>query len=779
MMDVMSLDTSSAQFDSSLPVFDYHSTILEAVDANQVTIVTAETGAGKSTQIPQYLAEHGYTKVVVTQPRILAARNLSRRVREEWALRTTSDSEPIIGYRTAHERDDNPDTRILYCTDGLQLVREITGAGIKERQVLVLDEVHEWNENMEVLIAWAKKRCHEDPRFKVVIMSATIDTVPLAAYFNTTAVINIPGRSYGVKKRRGTNLINEIIEKINSGSSNVLVFLPGKAEIQDVTSAIASKAAAAHVPIIPLHSQLELVSQQLAFANYPHGKIILSTNIAQTSVTIDDIDVVIDSGLERRSEVRSGVEGLFIAQVSQADCLQRAGRAGRTKEGEYILAQYDTLPCLDFNDRPEYGTPEILRKHIDRLTLRLANVGIDIELLDFYHDPSHNAIKRAKQTLIALGALTNSGEVTDIGRAMEQYPVESSYARMLIEAKKYSADIQTKLAAIIAIQEVGGIVKGGTRYTGWQKYTKQKKSDLIAQYDVYRRLSEINAEDYEETGIISKNVNKASEVMQRLNHDLHGIELDEKSLSPIDEVGQDQLLRCIVSGQIDQIWSVDEYGKATHIISNATRELSSSTVVRNAKLITGTPFDLEIPTHNGELQTLHLVQGVTSINVEWLVDFAPQLFSAKRGRMIYDPRMGMLVIRQQVRAGKRVYEGTGIPVTQNTKQNQKFFQTEVTKWIYDQLEREARELSTFHTKRIPKIPLAGIAARVRHLVGAAISIEELEPARRKLLFEMTKLQTHLGEEFMNQVSLSFQRERQRGRHHAHRGWKPEHRRHKK
>src|SRR5690606_35382065 len=113
--------------------------------------------------------------------------------------------------------------------------------------------------------------------------------------------------------------------------------------------------------------------QQKAFASYPNGKIILSTNIAQTSMTIEDIDMVIDSGLERRSEVRSGVEGLFIAQISQADILQRAGRAGRTKPGEYILARYDTMPCLPFDKRPGYPTPEIMRKHIDRLTLRLAN----------------------------------------------------------------------------------------------------------------------------------------------------------------------------------------------------------------------------------------------------------------------------------------------------------------------------------------------------------------------------------------------------------------------
>ncbi|MDN5275797.1 MAG: hypothetical protein JWN33_446 [Candidatus Saccharibacteria bacterium] len=772
----MNKDGTTAGFTSDLPVYNYSSAITDAVDNNQVTIITAETGAGKSTQVPQYLADHGYSKVIVTQPRILAARNLSRRVREEWALRTSSDSEPVIGYRTAHERDDSPDTQILYCTDGLQLVREVTGAGIKERQVLVLDEVHEWNENMEVLIAWAKKRCQEEPRFKVVIMSATIDTAPLANFFGTSAVITIPGRSFLVKKRRGTDVISEILEKIQTASSNILVFLPGKAEIKDVSDAIAQKAHAAGVPIIPLHSQLEATAQQQAFASYPNGKIILSTNIAQTSVTIDDIDVVIDSGLERRSEVRNGVEGLFIAQVAQSDCLQRAGRAGRTKEGEYILAQYDTLPCLSFEERPEYGTPEILRKHIDRLTLRLANVGIDIEQLDFYHDPSIRAIRRAKQTLIALGAMTQSGQVTDTGRAMERYPVESSYARMLVESHKYDEQVQSKLAAIIAIQEIGGIVKGGTRYTGWHRLTRQKKSDLLAQYDVYRALPTLAPEEYEELGIISKNVSKASEVMERLNRDIASITLDESSLTPISETEQDLVMRCIVAGQIDQVWTVDIEGNATHITTKAVRELSSSTIVKNALLVTGTPFDLQVPSRDGTLQTLHLVQGITSIKTEWLTELAPDFFTTRHGKVAYDPRSGFLVIRQQVRSGKQTFEGVGVPVTENTKQNQKFFQEAVTKWIYDQLEKERAKLAAFHVKRIPKIPLPLIKSSVSSLAAGVINVESLAPEQRKWLFDLTKLETHLGREYMNQVAASFRGGHAPGRHHAHRGWKPSHKR---
>ncbi len=756
---------------NELPVRDYFQQILDDVDANQVTIVTAETGAGKSTQIPQYLAEHGYNRVVVTQPRILAARNLAHRVREEWALRNTEDASEIVGYRTAHERDDSGDTKILYCTDGLQLVREITGLGISEKQVLVLDEVHEWNENMEVLVAWAKKRCEEEPRFKVVVMSATIETESLAAYFGTQSIIDIPGRYFEVTKRRGTDVLSELFAQIENRGKNILTFLPGKSEIQNVADALEKKAAAAGVPIIPLHSQLEADDQQKAFASYPNGKIILATNIAQTSVTIDDIDMVIDSGLERQSEVRNGVEGLFIAQISQADSLQRAGRAGRTRPGEYVLAQYDVMPCLKFEDRPAYAIPEIMRKHIDRLTLRLANVGIDIETLDFYHDPSKRAIQRAKKTLVALGALTTAGEVTDIGRQMEQFPVESNYARMLVEATQYPKEVQAKLAAIIAIQEVGGIVKGGTRNTGWKKFTKQFKSDLLAQYDVYLAIPDIAEEQYEDLGIIGKNVDKAGEVIERLDRDLVLADIPLVAIDPSEEA---PLIRSITTGEIDQIWAaVDDHGTVEHIFSGQQRELSSSTVVRNPTLITGTPFDLQVPLRSGGLETLHLVTGATIVNTDILLEISPHLFESKRGRTVYDPRMGMVVDRQQVRFGKRILEGAGVPRMEDTAENQKLFAREFTRWAYEQLEKQRRELERFH-KRVPYVSPGQVEQEFRARANGIVALDQLSSGDKFKVIALSKMETYFGDDFI--YNLGKPRRQPRPEEKRRRGWAPKHKR---
>lgn len=754
-----------------LPIVDYKQQILDAVDTNQVTILTAETGAGKSTQVPQYLAEHGYKKVIVTQPRILAARNLSRRVREEWAVRNGEDADRIIGYRTAHERDDDPDTVILYCTDGLQLVRELTGSGIRERQVLILDEVHEWNENMEVLVAWARKRCQEDPHFKVLIMSATIETDSLAEFFVTNAVINVPGRSYEVTKRQGTDVVSEIVGLLKTQHSNMLVFLPGKAEIESVADAIKTQAIAAGVPVLPLHSQLDVTEQQKAFVSYPNGKVILSTNIAQTSVTIDDIDAVIDSGLERRSEVRNGVEGLFISQVSQADCLQRAGRAGRTKPGQYILAPLEDMPCKQLSERNAYAVPEILRKHIDRLTLRLANVGIDIETLNFYHDPSLGAIRRAKQTLVSLGALTLNNEVTSIGRIMEQFPVESSYARMLVEAQKYSKSVQQKLAAIIAIQEVGGIVKGGTRYTGWKRYSKQSKSDLLAQYEVFLALPGIVPEEYDELGIIGKNVTKAREVMERLEHDIaHHPEV----LTPIDSTEQDQLLRCIVAGQINQLWSVDASGEAVHLTKKTKRELSSSTVVANPRLVAGTPFDLQIPTQSGGLETLHLVQGVTKVEAKWLTALAPDIFKTRPSKVYFDSHRGTLAMRQMIRIGGKTVEAESEPLTDNSPRYRRMFSEAYAAWVYEQLEDERRRLKSGQRKRIPSVAYKQVMQKVKTILNGAISVDELSARERKELEQLSKLETYLGANFI--AKLHAQRDRYASEENNQHSWRPRHKR---
>lgn len=748
-----------------LPTLDFKDTILEAVNANQVVILTAETGAGKSTQVPQYLAEDGYERIIVTQPRILAARNLMKRVREEWSERHAEDVSEIIGYRTAHERDDSGQTKILYCTDGLQMVRELTGVGVRKKQILVLDEVHEWNENMEVLIAWAKKRVQEDPGFKVLVMSATIETESLAEYYGTTAVISIPGRYFPVTKRVSGDLMNELRIQLDERTGrNMLVFLPGKAEIQNIMEAFADKAFEAGVPLIPLHSQLEVEEQQKAFGSYPNGKIILSTNIAQTSVTIDDIDIVIDSGLERRSEVRSGVEGLFIAQISQADSLQRAGRAGRTRPGEYVLAALDGMPCASFEDRPAYPTPEILRKHIDRLALRLANIGIDIEELDFYHDPSKRAIHRAKRTLIDLGAMTHDGKVTDIGRAMEHFPVESSFGRMLVEIQQENDAVRGKLATMIAVQEVGGIVRSNVSGISWRSLTSEKQSDFLAQYDVYRSALELSDDDREAMGIVTKQIDKATEVRERLYRDL-GLVVDEPE--PVIASERPALIRAIIAGQLHHIWQVHERGSVEHLQTGDMRNLSKTTVVTHGKLLAGAPFDLQVPMRDGDLETLHLVQDVTEVPVDTLTSLMPKL-NQKRGRYVtYDPRLGSLVWREQVQFGKKTLLGVAEPIQENTAQNRQAFVREFSKWAYEKVNHQYRTLRKFH-RNVPNVSQREVEQAVKQAAQGVVSLDELSSTQKRHILALATLEAYLGEDFMTHLGVP-RHDSQHGQKRHH-GW---------
>lgn len=756
----------------TLPIYAQRDEIIKSVDQNQVTIITAETGAGKSTQVPQYLAEAGYKKVIITQPRILAARNLSARVRQEYSWRQQADCTNLVGYRTAHEQDDSPDNIILYCTDGLQLVRELSGSGIKNKQVLILDEIHEWNENMEVLLAWSKKRCQEEPHFKLVLMSATIESQTLAKFFGNYMPIMVPGRSFAVEFSHSKDLYAAIELELATPSANILVFLPGKAEIEQAMREL--RLIGVKIPIIPLHSQLDQDEQQKAFMHHENGKIVLATNIAQTSITIDDIDIVIDSGLERRIEIKNGVEGLFISETSKADCLQRAGRAGRTKAGKYILARLSKLPCSSFEARADYGIPEIMRKHIDRLVLRLASAGLDIEQLEFFHAPSKGAIKQAKRTLASLGALKN-GELTDVGKKMERFPVESTYARMLVEAQKLPKETQAKLATVIAIQEVGGIVKGGPRNTGWQAYTKQKKSDLLAQYDVMLHVPELSDFELEPYGIIAKNVDKVVDVESRL-WEVLGIARPEviddiqvpvvrKSVTPEEEIS---ILKCIVAGQLHQLWTVGINGEAIHIATKQKRELSSTTLVRRSGLCAGTPFDLEVASFDG-LGTLHLVNDLTAVDPSWLAELAPDDYKVSSGKIYYDPYLGTLAEPVFIKHQGLVVDAGGSPVLGRTIVNQKLFAELYSAWVNQHLQKERLGLHGSIERRLLNVTLKNIEERVRHIARGAISTVELPKKNRIQLASLTKLVTWHGEE-----ALRERHEKRFSGHHPGRkhGWMP-------
>ena len=314
-----------------LPIANYKNDIIEAVNSHYFTIVSAETGSGKSTQIPQYLAEH-YNRVIITEPRIMAAKTLAKRVAEEMQEQLGEK----VGYKTAYDKCSSPDSKIVYCTDGLQLIKTIFSQDTENKNILIIDEVHEWNLNIETLIAWCKFM-EGKWNTKVVIMSATFDTIKLAEFLgDDVAVLNLPGNLYDVtiEEREEFMLVGTIIENVNK-HKNVLVFVAGKKEIHDVMERLGDEKV--NATVLPLHGEMDWEDQKKCFNHYSNPKVIVATNVAQTSITISDIDVVVDTGLARISKVEDGIQGLFLSNISYSDIIQRKGRAGRTKEGKYFL----------------------------------------------------------------------------------------------------------------------------------------------------------------------------------------------------------------------------------------------------------------------------------------------------------------------------------------------------------------------------------------------------------------------------------------------------------
>ncbi|MFA7253748.1 MAG: helicase-related protein [Patescibacteria group bacterium] len=594
----------------SLPIADYREQILQAIEVNSAVVITAETGAGKSTQVPQFLMEAGY-RVVVTQPRRLAARTVAERVAEEVGCQLGEE----VGFRTGFERKDSAQTKVLFCTDGLQLVRELTGNGATD--VLVIDEVHEWNINIETLVAWTRKRLGEGVDFKVVLMSATLDAERLAAFFGETVpVISVPGRLFPVETKSGrTSELVPTVRGLVAEGRNVLIFQPGKREIE----ATVRELTGLNVEVLPLHGDMESADQRRAFRHYDRPKVVVATNVAQTSITIDDIDAVVDSGVERRVELVDGIEGLYLKPISQADCKQRAGRAGRCKEGIYVLCSDSSL-----ESRPAYPKAEIERSRLDQLVLRLAVTGFDATALEFFHQPERAVLEDAKRALHALGAMSEDGQVTKIGRQMAKLPISVQYARMVIEAARLGEE--EDVTTIVALLEAGGL--RASKDDRWRKLTAEIQSDLLAELDLFEACQGFSGEDFRENGVFAKAYFRAKEIRAKLRQALvsAGISFDRS-----EKHDRQAIMKACVAGMVDHLYHTDGWSDY-HNGSGGTRQKARESVVSGSpEWVVGLPKDIGFKDRRGYDRVLNLVAMVTAVDPMWLAEVAPQLVRLDTG----------------------------------------------------------------------------------------------------------------------------------------------------
>nr|XP_023658429.1 pre-mRNA-splicing factor ATP-dependent RNA helicase DHX16 isoform X2 [Paramormyrops kingsleyae] len=452
----------------SLPIYPYRPDLLAAIEQHQVLIIEGETGSGKTTQIPQYLQEEGYTtggmKIGCTQPRRVAAMSVAARVAQEMGVKLGNE----VGYSIRFEDCTSERTILKYMTDGMLLREFLTEPDLASYSVVLIDEAHERTLHTDILFGLIKDIARFRPNLKVLVASATLDTERFSSFFDDAPVFRIPGRRFPVDiyytKAPEADYLEACVVSVlqihvTQPPGDVLVFLTGQEEIeaccellQDRCRRLGSKIS--ELIILPIYANLPSDMQAKIFNPTPPGarKVVVATNIAETSLTIDGIIYVIDPGFckQKSYNARTGMESLIVTPCSRASANQRAGRAGRVAAGKC----FRLYTAWAFKHEMEESTvPEIQRTNLGNVVLLLKSLGInDLIHFDFMDPPPHETLVLALEQLYALGALNHLGELTKLGRRMAELPVDPMLSKMILASEQYkcSEEVLT-IAAMLSV----------------------------------------------------------------------------------------------------------------------------------------------------------------------------------------------------------------------------------------------------------------------------------------------------------------------------------------
>lgn len=436
----------------SLPIYTFRDDLLKAIGEYQVLIIVGETGSGKTTQIPQYLHEAGYTKdglkVGCTQPRRVAAMSVAARVAEEMGVKVGNE----VGYSIRFEDATSDKTILKYMTDGMLLREFLTEPDLGAYSALMIDEAHERTLHTDILFGLVKDIARFRPELKLLISSATMDAQKFAKYFDDAPIFNIPGRRYPVDihytPQPEANYLAAAVTTIfqihiTQPRGDILVFLTGQEEIEaaELNLQETARKLGSKVPemiICPIYANLPSELQSKIFEPTPPKarKVVLATNIAETSLTIDGIVYVIDPGFVKENvyNARTGMESLVITPCSRASANQRSGRAGRVAPGK-CFRLYTKFAF--HNELDDSTMPEIQRTNLNSVVLLLKSLGInDLMEFDFMDAPPAETLIRALENLYALGALNDKGALTKLGRQMAEFPTDPMLARSILAADK-------------------------------------------------------------------------------------------------------------------------------------------------------------------------------------------------------------------------------------------------------------------------------------------------------------------------------------------------------
>ncbi|CAM6102911.1 unnamed protein product [Calypogeia fissa] len=629
----------------TLPVWQQKQEFLDILARNQTMILVGETGSGKTTQIPQFVVEAGYTanrkQIACTQPRRVAAMSVSRRVAEEMDVTIGEE----VGYSIRFEDCSGAKTVLKYLTDGMLQREAMTDPLLERYKVIILDEAHERTLATDVLFGLLKEVLKNRPDLKLVVMSATLEAEKFQTYFNGAPLMKVPGRLHPVEIFYTQEPERDYLEAairtvvqihICEAVGDILVFLTGEEEIEDACRKITREIQnlgdqVGPVKVVPLYSTLPPAMQQKIFepapaplkdGGPPGRKIVVSTNIAETSLTIDGIVYVIDPGFAKQKvyNPRIRVESLLVSPISKASAHQRAGRAGRTQPGKCFRLY--TEKSFQ-NDLHPQTYPEILRSNLANVVLTLKKLGIDdLVHFDFMDPPAPETLMRALELLNYLGALDDDGNLTSLGQLMSEFPLDPQMSKMLVVSPSFNCSNE-----ILSITAMLSVPNCFLRPREAQKAADEAKArfahndgdhlTLLNVYHAYKQNSEDATWCYDNF-VNVRALKSADNVRGQLVRIMSRHNLRMCSTEFTSPNYYTNIRKAMLAGYFMQVAHLERTGHYLTVKDNQMVHLHPSTcldqkpewVIYNEFVLTSRNF----------------IRIVTDVKGEWLIDIAPEYY---------------------------------------------------------------------------------------------------------------------------------------------------------
>lgn len=644
----------------SLPVYHYRRQLLEAIKEHQVLIIVGETGSGKTTQLPQYLFEDGYAKnglkVACTQPRRVAAMSVAARVADEMGVRLGQE----VGYSIRFEDKTSEKTVVKYMTDGMLLREFTTDPELSGYSALMIDEAHERTLSTDILFGLVKDIAKYRPDLRLLISSATMNAEKFSTYFDGAPIFNIPGRRFPVDihytKQPEANYLHAAMTTVfqihtSQGDGDILVFLTGQDEIESMADNLTLTcqklgSRIKEMIICPIYANLPSDMQQKIFDPTPKGarKVVLATNIAETSLTIDGIVYVVDTGFVKENVYNpsTGMESLVVTPCSRASADQRAGRAGRVGPGKCFRL---FTRWAYFHELPANPTPEILRTNLASVVLLLLSLGInDLIGFDFMDPPASETLIKSLELLYALGALNSKGQLTLVGRQMAEFPTNPMLAKVLLSSGTFNCTNEI-LSIVSMLDESAALFfrpKDKKLLADSAKEAFKKSSDHLTLLEIFKQWTDndYSSQWCRDNFIQHKTLVRARNVRDQLEKLCDRVETLVKTRGT-EEGEKDatkwamNIEKCIASGYFPNAARLSKMGDCYRSLKkNQSVYIHPSSVLYRLK-----PPPKIVIYHELVLTSKEFMRSVMPIQEQWLSELAPHFYPNEESEHKKMPKM--------------------------------------------------------------------------------------------------------------------------------------------